>query len=277
MRVTSTVDEYVALAAITDPVIRMEAWVRDYEAAHRDIFDVYYRSWSSPVGRVGGVRDVPVIAPYVRDLEERAIALASRTEDEFRGRGLIDQLDVVLLVGNHTSNGWVAEINGQQSLFLALEFLGDPPFDGVLVTHEAVHVAHMQFGAAEWPEDVGACLIQEGIATAVCRELHPGLSESGYLWTDDKHVSWVQDCCESEQDIALMVLREMATLGSDPHVKGLFAADSRLLSLPSRCGYWVGDRLVQRWLVSNSVRDILEWGHSEAVRRAQMELRLALA
>jgi hypothetical protein len=74
-----------------------------------------------------------------------------------------------------------------------------------------------------------------------------------------------------------MVLREMATPARDPQVKGLFAADSRPLALPSRCGYPVGDRLAQRWLASNSVRGILEWSYSEAVRRAQMELRLVLA
>lgn len=180
-------------------------------------------------------------------------------------------------MGNHTSNGWVAELNGRQSLFLALEFLGDPPFDSVLVSHEALHLAHMLRGtAAAWSEDIGACLIQEGIATSVSRELHPGLSESGYFWNDDKHESWVRECFESERDITLTVLREVATQADDPPMRGLFAAGSQSGRLPSRCGYWVGDRLAQRWLATHTLLEVIGWDYTEAVHRAERELRLLL-
>lgn len=92
MRVTGTVDEYVALAAITDPGSRHDAWISDYEAAHPEVFDAHYRSWSSPDHRPRGVENVPIVAPAVRRLEERAYVLASRTEREFRQRGLLDEL-----------------------------------------------------------------------------------------------------------------------------------------------------------------------------------------
>src|SRR4051812_31064077 len=101
MRVTSTVDAYMALGSIADIPTRQEAWISDYEAAHRDIFDVYYQSWSTPQRRARGVEDVPLIVPDVRRLEDRALALAAQTEEEFQRRGLVDELDLVVLVGNH--------------------------------------------------------------------------------------------------------------------------------------------------------------------------------
>jgi hypothetical protein len=105
VRVTSTVAEYLALARIADDASRLAAWTADYEAAHRDVFDVYYRSYSDPSRRVGAVADVARLAPLVRDREARAEALASQAEQEFKAQGFLDELDVVLLVGNRTANG----------------------------------------------------------------------------------------------------------------------------------------------------------------------------
>lgn len=74
----------------------------------------------------------------MREREARAEALVRQAEEEFSAQGLLlDELDVVLLVGNHTANGWVAELNGRPALFVALESMGAPPYDGILVSHEA--------------------------------------------------------------------------------------------------------------------------------------------
>jgi len=220
VRLTSTVAEYQALARIEDDADRLKAWTTEYEAAHRDVFDVYYRSYSDPRRRTAAVAAVTRISPLVRERESRAEALARQTEQDFRAHDLLDELDVVLLVGNHTANGWIAEFHGRQSLFVALELLGDPPYDGIVISHEALHLAHMHHGAATWPDDIGACLIQEGVATAASRELHPGLSDSAYLWTDDQHDRWVRECREAERVLTAVVLDEMATAAEAPHVRG---------------------------------------------------------
>jgi hypothetical protein len=129
---------------------------------------------------------------------------------------------------------------------VALELLGDPPYDGTLVSHEALHVAHMHHGAeTAWPEDIGASLVQEGIATAASRLLHPGLSDSAYLWTDEQHGPWVRECRDSESALTAFVLDEMATPVEAPHVKGLFAPDCQAPALPTRSGYWLGDVLAR--------------------------------
>jgi hypothetical protein len=276
VRLTSTVAEYQKLAKIEDHASRLEAWTTGYEAAHRDVFDVYYRSYSDPRRRTGAVADVPRLSPLVQEREARAEALARRTEQEFRAQELLDELNVVLLVGNHTANGWIEEFHGRQSMFVALELLGAPPYDGMLVSHEALHLAHMHHGAATWPDDVGSHLIQEGVATAASRELHPGLSDSAYLWTDDQHDSWVSECRGAERALAALVLDEMATPAEAAHVKGLFAPDCQAGTLPSRSGYWLGDLLAQHWLSRHSLRDVLRWDHAEATGRASNDLRTRL-
>jgi hypothetical protein len=276
VRLTSTVAEYQKLAGIEDDASRLQAWTAGYEAAHRDVFDVYYRSYSDPRRRNGAVADVPRISPLVREWEARAEALARQTEQEFRAQGLLDELNVVLLVGNHTANGWIEEFHGRQTMFVALELLGAPPYDGMLFSHEALHLAHMHHGAATWPDDVGSHLIQEGVATAASRELHPGLPDSGYLWNDDQHDSWVRECREAERALTAIVLDEMATPAEAAHVKGLFAPDCPASPLPPRSGYWLGDLLAQHWLSQHSLPDVLRWNHAEATDRASNDLRARL-
>jgi hypothetical protein len=276
MRLISTVAEYQKLARIEDEGSRLRAWTTQYEGAHRDVFDVYYRSYSDPRLRNAAVADVPRISALVGEWETRAEALARQTEQEFITHGLLDELNVVLLVGNHTANGWIEEFHGRPTMFVALEFLGVPPYDGMLFSHEAVHLAHMRHGAANWPEDVASHLIQEGIATAASRARHPGLSDSAYLWNDDQHDSWVRDCRAAERALAALVLDEMATLAEAAHVKGLFAPDCQAGTLPERSGYWLGDRLAQHWLSKHDLRDVLRWNHAEATDRVSNDLRARL-
>jgi hypothetical protein len=277
VRLTSTVAEYQALARIDDRANRRDAWTTDYEAAHRDVFDIYYRSYSDPRRRIDAVIDADRLSPLVAEREARAKEVARQTEQEFRARGLLDELDVVLLVGNHTANGWIAEFRGRRSLFVALEMLGAPPYDGVLISHEALHLAHTRNSAATWPDDIGACLVQEGLATAASRVLHPGLSDSGYLWTDDQHDPWVDECRDAERALAAVILDEMSTPAELPHVKGLFAPDCRASGLPPRSGYWLADLLAQHWLSQHSLRDVLLWDYAEATDRASNDLRTTVA
>ena len=277
MRLTSTVADYQKLAGIADHASRLQAWMTDYEAAHRDVFDLYYRSYSDPRRRNGAVADVDRISPLVREREARAEALARQTEQEFRAQGLLDELNVVFLVGNHTANGWIEEFQGRQTMFVALELLAAPPSDGILFSHEALHLAHMHHGAATWPDDIGSHLIQEGVATAASRELHPGLSDSAYLWTDDQHDPWVRECRQAERALTAVVLDEITTPAEAAHVRGLFAPDCQASSLPPRSGYWLGDLLAQHWLSEHSLRDVLRWNHADATDRASDDLRARLA
>lgn len=267
MRVTSTVQAYVALADVADTE-REAAWVHHYEAAHPDVFERYYSSWSSPSRRGASATDVPRLAPLVSGLEERALELVADTELIFRELGLVDdELDVVLLVGHRSSNGWVTDLHGRQQLFLALEFLGDPPYDAVLVSHEALHLAHARRGADGWPEDVAGGLFQEGFAVAMSRRLHSGLSDSAYLWFDGDHDAWVNGCETANPRLRERARSHLRHADDDPAVKWLFTTSRAPDDLPGRAGYWLADRIVAPVLEEVPVSEVLDWSHDEASAR----------
>lgn len=270
MRLTTTVPDYLELAAIDDDVRRAIAWTEQYEAAHPRVFATYHRSWGRHDRCLAAAADVPRQAETLPVVEARARRLAEHAERSLRADGLIDDdLDVVLLVGGHTSNGWVTELDGRDTMFLALEYLGDPPYDGVLVSHEAFHVAHLRHGAATWPEDGAASLFQEGLAVAVSRELHPGLLDSAYLWNDEDHEDWVEECAAMAPELAARTLGRLDTPYDDPSVKALFTGDQPEPGLPARAGYWLGDVVLRDLMTETSPAELLAWDHVTA--------RLALA
>lgn len=260
MRLTSTVPAYLALAEIEDDAAREAAWSEMYEAAHPEVFAIYYSAWGLPARRAGASLDVPRLAPAMPAVEERARGLALEAEAFFTDQGLLDdELDVVLLVGAHTSDGWVTELDGRDTLFLALEFLGDPPYDAMLLSHEAFHVAHARRGARGWPETCASSLFMEGLAVAVTRDLHPGLSDSSYLWFDDSHGAWVEECAALSGRIAARALAELDTSYDALVVRALFTIQDAEKELPPRAGYWLGDQVVRRLLRDHPSRELVDW------------------
>jgi hypothetical protein len=275
MRLTSTLPEYLALATIADDAEREVAWVEEYEAAHPEVFEVYYRAWGLPGKRGQAARDVRRLAPGMAAVEARARALADETETYFRSEGMIDDdLDVVLLVGARTSDGWVTGLDGRATLFLALEFLADPPFDAILLSHEAFHVAHARYGAESWPENCGSSLFQEGFAVAVTRELHPGLPDSAYLWFDDQHGDWVDACATAARRIARRALTNLDTSYGELRVRALFTVQEDEKELPPRSGYWLGDHVLRRLMGTHGIRELLTWDHTTAQAALAAELAL---
>jgi hypothetical protein len=273
VRLTSTVPGYVALADVPDDR-REAAWTDVYEAAYPEIFETYHSAWGRHERCLAAAADVPAAAPGIPAVEARARKLIEVAEQSFRADGLLsDELDVVLLVGGHTSDGWVTELGETVTLFLALEFLADPPYDGVLVSHEAFHVAHARHGAGDWPEDGTASLFQEGIAVAISRDIHPGLADSAYLWFDDAHADWLRDCEAAETPIARRALEHLDTSYDEMAVRALFTTREDEKGLPPRAGYWLGDRLLRRLLERHPSRELLAWDHATARDALAEELR----
>ncbi len=273
MRLTSTLPEYLRLAEIEDDDARRAAWTNTYEAAHREIFETYHSAWGTHEHCLKAAADVPRLAAEIVTVEARARRLTELAEKSFREDGLLDDdLDVVLLVGARTSDGWVTELGGAVTLFLALEFLGDAPYDGVLVSHEALHVAHARRGAATWPEDCAASLFQEGIAIAISRQIHPGLADSAYLWFDDAHADWVADCERARAMIASRALEQLDTSYQEAQVRALFTVLESAKELPPRAGYWLGDLLTRRLLERHPSGELLVWDHPRTRAAVAAEL-----
>jgi hypothetical protein len=183
------------------------------------------------------------------------------------------------MVGGHTSNGWVAEHAGRRSLFLALEFLGLPPYDDLLVVHELTHVAQAEASVATRARTFPASLavVVEGVATATSRVLRPGLSDSAYLWMDDDHQSWVQECQANATRIATVLAGHLDTPDDAPEVAGLFRNRTDGL-IPPRSAYWVGDSIAREMLQEgHAVGDLLKIGPEEARARVARWAEAAIA
>jgi hypothetical protein len=262
--VTSTVAAYLELLEVPEGEPRREAWTRQYEAAHPDVFAKYYGNWGSRDRRSHAADRVSRIAPIIRERETRARGLVDAVARDFVGLGLLSRSDlpVVLLVGGNTSNGWVTDFRDEATLFLALEFVGDAPFDDMLVVHESVHVAHAQRSTLQWPGPVATSLFAEGLAVALSRQLRPGLPESAYLWFDDEHESWVRECQAQERDIRHHISDNLDST-DEKLLKRFFGAPDDS-PVPARCGYWLGDMIATDLLKRGfEPLDLLGWRYEE--------------
>lgn len=173
---------YAAAAVDLDLAGRARVWHGLHLAAHPALFAFIgqVNDDAGECGSVGGA-DLTARAAIVREADPRAAALVTRLAGELAGLLGADPVPVILLAGTTAANGWVDVHEGQPTLFLELTQLPPAPFDAVLVTHELTHVAHQRRQAAAWPETVAALLFAEGLATAVSRDLVPGLGDAGNL------------------------------------------------------------------------------------------------
>ncbi len=170
---------------------------------------------------------------------------------------------MVLLVGGHTSDGWVTELDGRDTIFLALEYLGDPPYDGVLVSHEAFHVAHARHGAGGWPEDGAASLFQEGLAVAVSRAAPPRPARER-LPVERRHPRGVGRGVRARPRARRADARGLDTSYDDEAVRALFTGGQRQPGLPVRAGYWLGDVVMRSLLEEIPSDELIEWDHPTA-------------
>lgn len=267
----STLESWLDLAQIRDDDQRVAAWAH-YEMTNQSVFDVYYSAWGDPARRAQAAVSAPTLIGPIQSAEVRARNLLAQAVDDFREHGLLTgELHVVLLVGGHSSNGWVAEHEGQRTLFLALEYLGSPPFDDLLVVHELSHVTQAQLSPAARHRTNPAALavMLEGAATATARALRPDHSDSAYLWMDEWHVEWLDDCDASRSTIARLLMENLDTPDHADAVAPLLRNRGGE-GVPPRSGYWVGD-LIARELRRDGydLKDLLSVGTVEAHHRVR--------
>lgn len=268
MDVLSTVATWLEVATLPTAQDRAAAWVASYEARFPSVFEVYYRAWGDPSARDVAATQAPALVDQVVAAELRAMDLLGRAEADFRTHGLLngDDLRAVLMVGGHTSNGWVAEHQGRPTLFLALEYLGEPPFDHLLVVHELAHVVQAHRSAATRARTFPASLavMVEGAATTTSRVLRPGFDDGAYLWMDDDHDAWLEQCTCATGGIAALLLEHPDTHDDHEAVAPLFR-NRPGAAIPPRSGYWVGD-LISRTMLQQGcgLRELLSLGPSQA-------------
>lgn len=291
VRVRDLVPDFLACLRECDgvPVGEWPAlWRSRYLDRHPGVFAELDRSgeWSRP-------DDLDAVLARLRaesaDLAARAAAVREllppgiRAVAEAMGWAADgDPLDCVLLVGLHRANGWADRLDGRFALFLAVEQLGAPGDDRLLVLHEAAHVLHDRLAAIrDWPpQGVANALFTEGLATQVSAEAAPGRRDEEYLWFGRPgYRAWLDTCRRRWPEILDRIGADLDATDPDHHAPYFLMRDSPLAGdLPKRCGYLVGLAVVRRLRAEHRLADLARWPRDRAVdevRRSLRELRAA--
>ena len=262
MRVDSAVPDFLAfweIAAGESREVQRRLWHELYEQPNRDLFDLYYTKWASPDGLDAALDRFPAEAAAIAGRAERLpqkVTAAARATADFLEQPM-PNLDVQLLVGLFSSDGWVTDFRGRRTLFMAVEYV--PPYDSVFLAHECTHLVH---SAAGFDGDtVAAAVVAEGLAAAVAAELEPGHGEAVYLWMRDGREDWLAECVAREKELSARLRADLDSEDADVYARW-FLGKVNESGLPARSGYFMG----RRWLVELGVpyRDLVSWDYDRA-------------
>lgn len=262
MHVDSAVPDFLAFweTAAGEPRERQRRlWHELYEQPNRDLLDLYYTNWASPDGVDAALdrfaAEAATIAVRAARLPEQAAA-AARVAADFLERPVPD-LDVQLLVGVFSSDGWVADFRGRRTLFLAVEYM--PPYEDVFLAHECTHLVHQATGFDG--DTVAAAVVAEGLASTASAELEPGHEEAVYLWMRDGREDWLAECVEREEELSARLRADLDSEDAGVYARW-FLGRSNDFGLPARSGYFIS----RRWVLELGVpcRDLVSWDYARA-------------
>jgi hypothetical protein len=117
--------------------VQRRLWDELYERPNRDLFDLYYTNWASRDSLDEALERFSTNAPRMRataDTLPGRVARSIRATAAFLERPVPD-VDVQVLVGLFSSDGWVTNFRGRRTLFLAAGYL--PDYDDVFFAHDA--------------------------------------------------------------------------------------------------------------------------------------------
>jgi hypothetical protein len=262
LRVSSAVPDFLAFweaAAGESRYAQRRLWHELYEQPNRALFDLYYTNWASP-DRLDAALDrfpgeAATISARAPSLPQR-ITEAAQVTAEFLEQPVPD-LDVQLLVGLFSSDGWVTDFRGRQTLFVAVEYV--PPYDALFFAHECTHLVHHATGFDG--DTVAAAVVAEGLAVAVSAELEPGHEEAVYLWMRDGCEDWLAECVAREEELSAKLRADLDSEDPDVYARW-FLGKPNESGLPARSGYF----LSHRWMRDLGVpyRDLVSWDYERA-------------
>ena len=262
MRVESIVPDFLAFwatAAGKPRDVQRRLWHELYEGPNRELFELYYTNWASPDMLDAALERFPAEAPAIaaradglpNRVAEAAQAVAASLEQP------VPEIDVQLVVGLFSSDGWVTEFRGRRTLFLAVEYM--PPYDDVFFAHECAHLVHRATGFDG--ETVAAAVVAEGFAVALSAELVPGHDEGVYLWMRDGRDDWLAECVARGDELRARLRADLDSEDADVYASW-FLGRPNDSGLPPRCGYFVANRWIRDLGVP--LGELVRWDYARA-------------
>ncbi len=221
--------------------------LRAYEQSYPALFSHYFKYWarrkyfSNHLSRDEVKKRKKLIIEALHDIEK------CLTSAGFEMRNM----DVILFVGQGTSNGHAFKDGKKFIVWLPLEGYETKLQSKIFITHEIIHALHYShspdfyFNNVAEKKSVIRQLITEGIATYLSMKALKE-DEGVALWADyltkSKLKIWLQECRQKEQMLYKFILKNFSSSNSNI---GLFYANDPTDIVNYRAGYYVGLKLVE--------------------------------
>ena len=235
-----------------------------YEDSLPQLFEHYYQFWASRSSYF--YKDESEIWHRNELVRDRLPFL----EKKFSNKGLhLEQVEVVLFIGQGSSNGHAFLLDGKWTVWLPLETYSSLFAVDVFVSHEIAHALHYQrqpdffFRNKEEKDNIFRQVITEGIATITSQHVL-GVDDKCALWADYLPVEqiehWYQECLLREPEIIKIVVENLKE--SDESLFSYTGSDD---VLENRAGYYVALLLMRRVLKTQklSVNDLFLIGRQK--------------
>lgn len=218
-----------------------------YENSYPALFEHYYKFWAK--------KGKPFVTLSEKEVAERSSLILGELpdiEEKFLAFGLdIADLDIVLFVGQDTSNGHAFRDIGEIVVWIPIESYLSSSLVRVFLTHEIIHALHYVKSPDYYPENtedmrkMSRELITEGLATYLTAKILD-IDDLTALWADylpvDKAILWFNECEKRETELFKYILDNFDHSGSD--IRLFQAADPDDI-LKFRAGYYAGMKIIE--------------------------------
>ena len=186
---------------------------------------------------------------------------------------ITSQIEVILFVGQHLTNGHAFLVNKKSIAFLAIEHYDSSTYADVFCAHEIAHALQYSFNPEFYfnseteKEQFSRMLITEGLATYLTKELLD-FSDTKALWADylseSDALNWINNCHLQSKDLFQYCYNKLDSNTPDP----IFYVGNINDPFQSRAGYWVGLKFIESIVDvhHSSLNDLLK------ISKAQMEI-----
>ncbi len=174
-------------------------------------------------------------------------------EKKFTASGLnISNLDIVLFVGQDTSNGHAFKDDGKMVVWIPIESYVTSILARVFITHEIIHALHYIKSPDYYTENhedlrrMSRELLTEGLATYLTAKIL-NIDNLTALWADylpdDQAKAWLDECERRETELFKYIFDNYDQ--NAPNIRLFQAADPDDI-LKFRSGYYAGMQIVER-------------------------------
>ncbi len=235
---------------ITDPYIKyvlVEDNLEKYEKAFPELFEHYFTFWAQKNYWHKELNKEQVAERKKLVADRLPIIERTLAEHGFSTKNL----QVVLMVGQGTTNGHAFKHKKKFVAFLPIEGYETTEQVDIFVTHEILHALHYSaqpdfyFTTQEEKDSVFRQLVTEGLAIYITKEAL-GISDGKALWADylssDEQSKWMKSCESEKQNLFGETQKLIEEKSTKPD---LFYANDPDDIRKYRAGYFIGLEIVR--------------------------------